>query len=101
MRKHWLVIALVVIVAVGVGGYFGLQRPMLYGRIGTTYAAKQTCSCLFVSGRSLAACQADLPGPADNLIKLSVEGHHVQASAYGIVHASASYEEGYGCRVDG
>lgn len=99
MRKYWLVIALVVIVAVGVGGYYALQGPMLYGRIGTTYAAKQTCSCMFISGRSLDSCQADLPGGAD-IVKISVSGHHVQASAYGLVHASAAFEDGYGCRVD-
>lgn len=99
MRKYWLVIALAAIAVLGVGGYFGLQGPMLYGRIGTTYAAKQTCSCLFVSGRSLAACQADLPRGAD-VIQLSVSGRQVKASAYGLVHASASFEDGYGCRVD-
>lgn len=101
MRKYWLVIGLAVIVAVGVGGYFGMQGPMLYGRIGTTYAAKQTCSCLFVSGRSLEACQADLPGAdARRMLTLSVNGHQVKASAYGLVNATATYEEGYGCRVD-
>jgi hypothetical protein len=100
MRKYWLAIALAVIVIVGVGGYFGLQEPLLYGRIGTTYAAKQTCSCMFVSGRSLQACEADLPGAAGNMLTLSVSGHQVKASAYGVVHASATFEEGYGCRVD-
>jgi hypothetical protein len=34
------------------------------------------------------------------MLTLSVSGHQVKASAYGIVHASATYEEGYGCRVD-
>jgi hypothetical protein len=101
MRKYWLIIALVVIVALGVGGYYALKGPMLYARIGSTYAAKQTCSCVFISGRTLAACQADLPGGANSILKLEVKGHQIEASAYGIVHASATYEEGYGCRVDG
>jgi hypothetical protein len=100
MRKYWLAIAAVAIVAIGVGGYFGLQGPILYGRIGTTYAAKQTCSCMFVSGRSLAACEADLPGAAASMLTLSVSGNRVKASAYGLIHASATFEGGYGCRVD-
>jgi len=101
MRKHWLVIALAALIVVAVGGYFGLQGPLLYGRIGTTYAAKQTCSCVFVSGRSLEACEADLPAPGAAIIKLSLVGHHVEANAYGLIHASATFEDGYGCRVDG
>jgi hypothetical protein len=100
MRKYWLWMAMAAIVALGVGGYYGLQGPMLYGRIGTTYVAKQTCSCMFVSGRSLESCQSDLPA-GSNIVNISVRGHEVQASAYGLVHARAQFEEGYGCRVEG
>jgi hypothetical protein len=100
MRKYGLIIVLAVI-AIGAGGYFALQGPLLYGRIGVTYAAKQTCSCMFVSGRSLASCQSDLPGGAAGLVRLSVAGRQVRANAYGLMSASATFEDNYGCRVDG
>jgi hypothetical protein len=100
MRKYWLIIVLTVVAAIGAGGYLGLQGPLLYGRIGVTYAAKQTCSCMFISGRSLASCQTDLPGGAAGLVRLSVAGRQVRANAYGLVSASATFEDNYGCRID-
>lgn len=99
MRKYWLAVALTAVALIGMGVYFGLRGPMKFAQMGSVYAAKQTCSCMFVSGRTLASCQADLPGAAGNILKISVSGHDVEANAYGLVHARATFEEGYGCRI--
>lgn len=69
--------------------------------VGTRYVAKMTCSCVFVSGRDFEACLADLP-EAVGSIEISYDGErrHIKAKALWI-SATASHEEGKGCKIAG
>ncbi|MEJ0059207.1 MAG: hypothetical protein WDM79_06410 [Terricaulis sp.] len=42
----------------------GLRGPVAYARVATSYAAQQTCACLYVSGRAMASCLSDFPEDA-------------------------------------
>lgn len=65
----------------------------------TRFAARVTCSCVFVSERDLSACVADLPEDAARL-DLSVDqpGRRVLASVLW-VEAEARFDEGRGCKL--
>jgi hypothetical protein len=100
-RKRWLIIVAVALAGVALPGLvWSLQDEYRYVRIATGYAAKQTCSCLHVAGRDLAACMADFPQDAQGLISVKPEGEIVRASVlFGAIGAEAAYEEGYGCAL--
>ncbi|MBL8951235.1 MAG: hypothetical protein JNK82_10690 [Myxococcaceae bacterium] len=91
------IIALVVLVVLGgTAAYFG-PTALGYLRIGTTFAAQQTCACVHVSGRELPSCVNDL-GKAGELLSVKVEGDTVQATALlGLFSGEAKYEPPYGC----
>lgn len=100
-RKRWFMIAGVALAGVALPGLvWSLQDEYQYARIATGYAAKQTCSCLFVAGRELNACMADFPRDAQGLISVKPEGGIVRASAlFGAIGAEAAYEDGFGCTL--
>ncbi|MDZ4690697.1 hypothetical protein [Terricaulis sp.] len=102
-RKRWILAGVVIVVlAVIVGGYFGLRGQVAYAQIATGYAAKQTCSCLHVSGRSMESCIADFPEDARDSITVTQEGDVVRASVlFGAISAEAVVDGEYGCRVAG
>lgn len=100
-RKRWIWIGAgaAVLAALGIFAW-SLQDDLAYARIATGYAAKQTCSCLNVSGRTLDSCLADFPEDARGNIDVKVEDNVVRASVLlGAVGASAGYEEGFGCQI--
>jgi hypothetical protein len=99
-RKRWIWIGAIMIVAMlAIGGYFVLRAPLAFANIAITYAAKQTCTCVFVAGRELESCITDFPEDAQRRIKVSVDADRVRAKAYGLFHAEAVHEEGFGCRI--
>jgi len=100
-RKRWLLIVGVAVAGVALPGLmWSLQDEYQYVRIATGYAAKQTCSCLNVSGRSLDSCMADFPSDAQGLISVKQEGESVRASVlFGAIGAKATYEDAYGCAL--
>ena len=55
MKRKWPSIAGVLVLLVGIG-VWSARDTFATARIGTTYVAKQTCSCLFVAGRPLDSC---------------------------------------------
>ena len=66
--------------------------------IGTTYVAKQTCSCLFVAKRTAESCRTDYN--AADLERLDVEPgpSDVTVSALGgLISGRAEFEQGFGC----
>lgn len=66
----------------------------------TRYAARMSCSCVYVAGRDLQACLADLPPQAQWLdIDVDSETQRVTARALW-VSGSAHYTEGRGCRLE-
>ena len=100
-RKRWIWIGGIVaaIVLVG-GGAWASRSQVAYAGIATGYAAKMTCSCMHVSGRSLQSCLADFPEEARNNIAITENGDTVRASVlFGAISSEATYEEEFGCRI--
>lgn len=99
LRKYWL--WGVAAIAAGIAALGWLYRDdVAYARIATGYAAKQTCSCLNVSGRPLDSCIAEFPAEAREQISVSVEGNDVRASVLvGLISARATYEPEFGCAI--
>lgn len=100
-RKRWIWVGLLVAALVVIGGGAWASRGQVaYAGIAAGYAAKQTCSCLHVSGRSLESCLADFPEDARSNITIAQEGDTVRASVlFGAISSAATYEEEYGCRI--
>jgi hypothetical protein len=100
-RKRWIWIGVLAVLAIIVGGAaWSMRDTVAYAHIATGYAAKQTCSCRFVSGRTLESCMADFPEEDRANFSVVENGDHLQASVlFGAIKAEAVYEEGYGCRL--
>ncbi|HVK82065.1 MAG TPA: hypothetical protein VM915_15795 [Verrucomicrobiae bacterium] len=100
-RKRWIWVGvLAAIVFIVAGGAWASRDQVAYARIATGYAAKQTCSCLHVSGRALESCMEDFPADARQQLSIAQDGDRVRASVlFGAISASAVYEPDYGCRI--
>ena len=100
-RKRWMWIAGVSLAAVVIASVaWGLRGQVAYARIATSYAAKETCSCLHVSGRTMDSCIADFPEDARNAVRVTQDGDRVRASVlFGAISADAVVDGEYGCRV--
>jgi hypothetical protein len=98
MRKLLLgVLAAGAVAGLGYGGYRAYDLAQ-FAQIGVAYAAKQTCSCLFVAGRDLASCQTDFdPGVAGNFTFIPAATHVEVTALGGVFRSKFSYTEGYGC----
>lgn len=97
MRGKLWIVGAAVVVALAAAAWFG-RDAVAFAQIGTTYAAKQTCSCLFVSGRSMDSCKTDYPADAVKQFTWKVEGNDVTVSAAGgLFSAKATFDDGYGC----
>ena len=100
-RKRWIwVIVLIVLVAGIAGGAWASRDQVTYAHIATGYAAKQLCSCVHVSRRTLEACMADYPEDVRRNITISSEGDNVRASVlFGAISSEAAFDGEYGCRI--
>jgi hypothetical protein len=99
-RKYWLIGAALSLVALIAGGAYAARDPYAYARIATAYAAKQACSCLHVSGRTMDSCMAEFPADARGRFSVTSSGNRVHASVlFNAISAEAVYEEDYGCRL--
>jgi len=100
-RKRWIWIGApvaIILILASIG--FSMRDQIAYARIATGYAAKQTCSCLNVSGRTLDSCMADFPAEARANISVAVDGDLVRASVlFGAISAEARYAADYGCAM--
>jgi len=98
-RLIGLMALLVIAGALAVGAWAG-RGQIAYAQIATTYAAKQTCSCLHLSGRSMESCLADFPEDAREAITVTLDGETVRASVlFGAISAEAVVDGQYGCRL--
>jgi hypothetical protein len=63
------------------------------------FVARMSCSCVFVTGRDLPACLADLPPEATWLrVQVDEAARRVRASALWL-QGEARFEEGRGCQL--
>ncbi len=100
-RKRWIWIGVPVAVAITLGlAAWSLRDQIAYAQLATSFAAKQTCSCIHVSGRDLESCLAEFPEDAQAQISVTPDGETVRAAfLFGAVRAEAVFEDGYGCRI--
>lgn len=100
-RKRWIWVGVLIVAALIAGAAAWSARDTIaYAHIATGYAAKQTCSCRFVAGRTMDSCMADFPTEDRSNFSVVENGNHVSASVlFGVISAEAMYEEGYGCRL--
>ena len=79
---------------------WSIRDDVAYAQIATGYAAKTTCSCRHVSGRTMESCLGDLPADALAQVSIKEDANTVRASVLlGAISAEAQYEDGYGCRL--
>lgn len=64
--------------------------------VGAGYVAKEVCSCVFVGGRSLDSCRADVPAVMDR-VEVELGPDRVRASVPGLVERIARHEPPFGC----
>jgi hypothetical protein len=93
--RRWILLAVAVgLVALGV---VYLPRFIAFLRIGTVFAAQQTCACVHLGNRPLESCVAELGKPG-RLLKVEAEGDSVRTSALlGLFTAESRNEEPFGC----
>jgi hypothetical protein len=97
MRKGLLIGIAVVLVIIGGVLFFG-RDTWATAKIGTVYVAKQTCSCLFVAGRTMDSCRTDYDPTAIEPLTVEKLEDGVKVSALGgIVSAQSRFEPGFGC----
>ncbi len=98
MRIRRVLLLIAVIVVVGVGALIAWHGvPTL--RIATAYAAKQTCSCLFVSRRPLESCLADYDPGLARWFSWDATERAVVVSFAGTISSRATIVDGAGCHV--
>lgn len=104
-RPPWLALGaglVALLVAAGLGWTYSRIEP--YARIGSTYIAKQMCSCLYVAGRSQGSCRAEFQ-PDINRFTVVADASHLPArarvttSVAVLFHGEATYAQGYGCTI--
>lgn len=101
-RLGWLLRALlaIVVLAAGVSFFFG-EVIAGYGAAGTSYAAKNACSCRYVGGRDLDSCKTDMLSGMEAVF-LSEDERERSVTAYIplIDSTTARFEDGPGCMLD-
>lgn len=99
--RPWIKRTLIVIAVLVLAGAITWRALHLteMAYIGAGYAAEQTCSCMFISARSLASCKTDLEPLAQKLVSVSVNLDEVTATAFGFSKATARYHKGLGCSL--
>ena len=101
MRRALFAVALLLAAALGAAGlYYGPGMRQL-ARVGSGFVAKQVCSCIFVGGRDLAACRADLRPRAER-VEAEVLGAEraVRAWVPLLGERTARYRDGSGCALE-
>jgi hypothetical protein len=96
MRKR---IALAVAALLMIAAAMALRKLAPLARIGTGYAAEQTCACVFVSGRTIESCRGDLDPLALKLVMMEVGSDEVRARVAVLSHARAHFDATRGCTL--
>ncbi len=101
MRRALLAIAVALLAAlVAAAAYYG-PRLRQQGRLGSGFVAKQVCSCMFVGGRDLAACRADLRPRAERVqAEVLLPERAVRAWVPLLGERTARYHDGTGCSLE-
>ena len=99
MIRKWQVGSAAAVLIVTGAVYLGRDQVAL-ARIGTGFAAKQTCSCLYVSRRSFPSCMTDFDPTTARWFAWHVDERNVTVSAlFGIFSSTSVFDDGFGCHV--
>jgi CubicO group peptidase (beta-lactamase class C family) len=99
MAKRKKVIYITTIIfLLGLG--FGIRYGINYAYIGSSFAAKTTCSCLYVSQRPLASIKAEDLYPVSFVnVEVNEKEQSVTTNVYGFAEAKAIFRRGLGCTL--
>lgn len=103
--KAFLIVVAVLLVIGGLFWQFFLKEQIGFGKVASAYAAKQICSCRFVSEREMESCESDF---TQDISALTITETYIDptgrtdqsitASALGgVISSKATYEPGLGC----
>ena len=92
--NRWIAIAVFWVLLVA--GALAWEWMRDRGTVGAGYVAKEVCSCVFVGGRTLVSCRADVPVAMDR-VDVELGADRVRASVAGLVERIARYEPPFGC----
>lgn len=102
--KAFLILLAVLAIISAAAWQFFLKEQVGFGKVATAYAAKQICSCRFISTREMDSCKTDFTQDISqlNITETYIDAtgradQSVTASALGIISATATYEPGLGC----
>jgi hypothetical protein len=95
----WVAVGVLVIV---VGASVYLARPIVHAAgAATEHVARRSCLCVFVSGRTLAACVAEMPPDVSGVeAEVLPEERAVRARISFIAERTARYDGGSACTVE-
>lgn len=101
MRRTLLWIAVGLIGLIALAGLLWGPRAVGMAQVGTGYVAKQVCSCVYVAGRDVDACRADLMPSMDPIdVQMLGDREGVRASLLlGAVERTALHHPGSGCTL--
>ena len=92
-------IAIVSLAIIGAAALWIWGKPMM--DIGTNYAAKQMCSCIYLGGRDVDDCQSDMDEGLEQIdIRHVPEREGVETDMFFISTSAAYYHPGTGCTIE-
>lgn len=101
MKIGWKWIALIAIALLVAGGFFVVRPILREAGAAAAYVAQRGCLCVFASGRSLAACRAEMPEIVVQIeAELLEDQRAVRAFIPYLVERTARYREGGGCPLE-
>ena len=99
--RRWPSFALVILMAGGGASWMYGDHVSGMAQAGTSYGAKNACSCRYVAGRELGSCSDDfLPGMEAVFLSDDEDEKAVTAYVPLIASNTARYHDGFGCMLD-
>ena len=101
MRRLLLWIAAGLVGLIALAGLLWGPRAVGMAQVGVGYVAKQVCSCVYVAGREVDSCRADLMPSMDPIdVQVLSDREGVRASVLmGAVERTALHHAGSGCTL--
>lgn len=98
VKVVFVVLAVLAMIA-GALWHFWARDTVAFANIGTSFAAKQVCSCVFVAERTLDSCKGDSLTDISQLSFKQSEDSVTASAAGGLISNTAQYQSGLGCTL--